>query len=100
RGPVVSRVFPYTTLFRSRAGRGGRIQVRTAYDRQVVARRCRVAGDDDDLRVRRDILADGDRAVGAEEHRVGAADAAGVVAVVTIGRKSTRLNSSHEWTSY
>src|SRR5438105_8120905 len=79
-----STLFPYTTLFRSGEGlRGGRL----VEDFRHV-----------DDHAERGVLGDRDGAVGdrrnGQAHRLGQHD------VAERDRKSTRLNSSHEWISY
>src|SRR5947208_7076475 len=81
RRPPRSTVFPYTTLFRSDAGRTG----------QHVAHEAFVAGDVDDTRLDR---------VAQRERRESQVD--GDASPLPLGedRKSTRLNSSHQIISY
>src|SRR5207247_3930744 len=95
-----SPLFPYTTLFRSQTSRGLRIAAwdgNTAFDLlddagQVL---CRVATPENDHPAPVVVSPDGTRLcvqTDSEQRRVAVFDA-------TSGkdRKSTRLNSSHEW---
>src|SRR5438105_8326530 len=77
RRPPRSTLFPYTTLFRSRGGRrdtGALERVLGAFERE------------------RQKLEERARAVAETERRQRASEGE--------DRKSTRLNSSHEWISY
>src|SRR3712207_8838710 len=89
RRPPRSTLFPYTTLFRSRAGRGlrrrGDVEARVRRDRRVRAH-ARRGGD-----AHREVL-DARLRRGAAEALRGEADQP--------DRKSTRLNSSHANISY
>src|SRR5207247_9176431 len=95
--PPTSTLFPYTTLFRSahrEVGRGDRTHERVvagARDRDVQ----QVLG--------RDGLIVGRAEGGAEAARAArqrAGGRQGCLAIAARDRKSTRLNSSHEWISY
>src|SRR5438105_5751612 len=79
RRPPRSTLFPYTTLFRSRGG-----DARMGYAVANLARREPAIEVDFAL-------------IGHQESWRAAAD---ILAVLRGDRKSTRLNSSHEWISY
>src|SRR5689334_23937320 len=82
RRPPRSTLFPYTTLFRSRAGGGG--QAGRARDRDDVRGRLR-----------------GDALASSRAARLAhAAGAHSFTALSRLDRKSTRLNSSHSSISY
>src|SRR3712207_7750495 len=87
RRPPRSTLFPYTTLFRSRAAEDGRVRVGAAVEGIVVAASLQdvVAG-----------VPVEDVAVAVPADRVAAAAAGDVLE----DRKSTRLNSSHANISY
>src|SRR5262245_63945042 len=88
RPPLSSTLFPYTTLFRSRAGRRAREEVRMA---ARIRRVQRAAGGlrAQDRRARRAALMDAKKLVKMANDIAAFLD-----------RKSTRLNSSHLGISY
>src|SRR2546427_1223073 len=91
RPPPRSTLFPYTTLFRSRAGR-------PATGGGVAARSARVSGESRLHAQRRlDAVPHRQRLVGLEARVCSRHDAA---ADESGDRKSTRLNSSHSQISY
>src|SRR3712207_8072008 len=83
RRPPRSTLFPYTTLFRSRGGDGGRQPARRDHDRDHQGREGGVAA------VARVLI------IGAVEAELGQA-----ARIAQADRKSTRLNSSHANISY
>src|SRR5438105_12148752 len=93
RRPPISTPFPYTTLFRSQIGILEHHERRLAaeLERQLLVRVGRSAADRPaDLR----------RAGKGDLVNVGMHDQCGSGLAVAGDRKSTRLNSSHEWISY
>src|SRR5207247_3874151 len=98
RRPRTATLLPYTTLFRSHRGGRGHQRVATPRTIRRVADYRSAHGAQDRRRPSR---SDGE--TGAL-HRGGStrgeADAAAVAPAPLADRKSTRLNSSHEWISY
>src|SRR5207247_10900266 len=91
--PPISTLFPYTTLFRSgrtrRAFFGAGYHAR-ARDRELGARSLEEINE----------VHSGTGVVGHDKEEGAGGIGAGLEASPQLDRKSTRLNSSHEWISY